>query len=116
MEVKDFHRSTCFFFFNGFYFFYQTLFSKGISNEDAQKAVKLVFNESEATGDQESKFGMSKQSMDHLFVQASKQWQRSCDAPIETRKSRIIRWLQYRGFSWDVIGAMLKKLQAAYPP
>lgn len=99
-----------------FPFLYQALFSKGVSNEDAEKAVKLVFNDAEASGDQESKFGMSKHSMDHLVVQASKQWLRSHDASIEIRKSRIIRWLQYRGFGWDIIGAVVKTLEAKYPP
>nr|GMC76374.1 Regulatory protein RecX [Ipomoea batatas] len=30
-------------------------------------------------------------------------------APRETRKSRVIRWLQYRGFNWSVINFVLKK-------
>ncbi|KAJ9173865.1 hypothetical protein P3X46_016958 [Hevea brasiliensis] len=91
----------------------QALFRKGVSNADAEKAIKLVFEDGECTG-QESKYGMSKLSMNHIFVQASKQWLRGKDVPKETRKSRIIRWLQYRGFSWGVISLILKKLESQY--
>ncbi|TXG68031.1 hypothetical protein EZV62_009306 [Acer yangbiense] len=87
----------------------QALFNKGIQNTDAEKAVKLVFKDAESDDDQESKLGMSKLSMDHLFVQASKQWLRSQDAPKETRKIRIVRWLQYRGFNWGVTNFILKR-------
>lgn len=94
------------------------MFKKGISESDAKKAIKLVF-EGEAddlNDDQESTLGLSKLSMDHLLVQASKQWLRGQDVSKETRKSRIIRWLQYRGFNWGVIGSILKKLESQYPP
>ncbi|CAK9145067.1 unnamed protein product [Ilex paraguariensis] len=93
----------------------QALFKKGVSRVDAEKAIKLVFEDGEAE-DQESRLRMSKLSMEHLFVQALKQWQRGCDVPKETRKSRIIRWLQYRGFDWSIIGLVLKKLESEYPP
>ncbi|KAK0602820.1 hypothetical protein LWI29_037287 [Acer saccharum] len=93
----------------------QALFNKGIQNTDAEKAVKLVFKDAESDDDQESKLGMSKLSMDHLFVQASKQWLRSQDAPKETRKIRIVRWLQYRGFNWGVTNSILKRLESQYP-
>ncbi|KAL5735583.1 hypothetical protein ACOSP7_030050 [Xanthoceras sorbifolium] len=93
----------------------QALFNKGINNTDADKAVTLVFKDAESDDDQESKLGMSKLSMDHLFVQASKQWLRNQDAPEETRKVRIIRWLQYRGFNWGVTNFILKKLESQYP-
>ncbi|PON61890.1 Regulatory protein [Trema orientale] len=63
----------------------------------------------------ESSHGLSKLSMDRLFVQASKQWLRSRDAPKETRKTRIIRWLHYRGFSWDVISSIVKRLESSDP-
>ncbi|PON32982.1 Regulatory protein, partial [Parasponia andersonii] len=79
------------------------LFWKGVSKHDADKAIQLVFEAGESDGYQESSHGLSKLSMDHLFVQASKQWLRSHDVPKEARKTRITRWLQYRGFSWDVI-------------
>ncbi|XP_021906086.1 uncharacterized protein LOC110820800 isoform X2 [Carica papaya] len=93
----------------------QALLKKGISQADAEKAVKLVFEDSESSEAQESTFGLSKLSMDHLYIQASKQWFRGQDVPKETRKSRIIRWLQYRGFNWGVISFILKKLESECP-
>ncbi|KAF8410896.1 hypothetical protein HHK36_003433 [Tetracentron sinense] len=90
----------------------QVLLQKGVSGLDAEKAIKLVFEHGDFGGDQESSLGMSKLSMDHLFVQASKQWLRGRDVSEETRKSRIIRWLQYRGFNWGVISFILKKLES----
>lgn len=94
----------------------QGLYQKGISGRDADKAVRTVFEDDKSSNDSESNLGMSKLSMDHLLVRASKQWLRGQDVPKETRKSRIIRWLQYRGFSWGVIGLVLKKLESQYPP
>ncbi|GAU34089.1 hypothetical protein TSUD_255850 [Trifolium subterraneum] len=89
----------------------QALFMKGVSQADAEKAVEVVFKDNnDCVGDDESIVGLSKQSMDHLYVQASKQWFRGTNVPKETRKSRIIRWLQYRGFDWNVISIILKKL------
>ncbi|PPR85786.1 hypothetical protein GOBAR_AA34906 [Gossypium barbadense] len=95
----------------------QALFKKGISEADAENALKLVFEgrDSDSNDDQESRLGFSKLSMDHLLIQASKQWLRGRDVPKETRKSRIVRWLQYRGFNWGVIGSVLKKLESQYP-
>lgn len=90
----------------------QALFKKGVSEVDAEKAINLVFQDS----DQESRHGLSKVSMDHLFVQASKQWLRGRDVTNETRKSRIVRWLQYRGFNWGVISSILKKLESENLP
>ncbi|KAM5582749.1 hypothetical protein ABKV19_002930 [Rosa sericea] len=100
----------------------QALFTKGVSEVDAEKAIKLVFEDRESDEDGESDedqeliHGMSKLSMDHLFVQASKQWLRGREVPKETRKSRIVRWLQYRGFNWGVISFILKKLESEHPP
>ncbi|KAA8523525.1 hypothetical protein F0562_009948 [Nyssa sinensis] len=94
----------------------QALFKKGISEVDAEKAIKLVFDDGDSGGDQESRLGLSKLSMDHLFVQASKHWLRGRPVPTETRKLRIIWWLQYRGFSWGVIDFILKKLESEYSP
>ncbi|KDP32616.1 hypothetical protein JCGZ_13166 [Jatropha curcas] len=89
----------------------QALFKKGVSEADAEKGIKLVFEDDKCVA-RESKLGMSKISMDHLLVQASKLWLRGQDVPEETRKSRIIRWLQYRGFNWGVISFVLKKLES----
>ncbi|XVE80607.1 hypothetical protein DITRI_Ditri14bG0152800 [Diplodiscus trichospermus] len=96
----------------------QALFKKGISEADAQNALKLVFEGrvGDSNDDEESKLGLSKLSMDHLLIQASKQWLRGRDVSKETRKSRIVRWLQYRGFNWGVIGSIVKKLESQYPP
>ncbi|KAF8031751.1 hypothetical protein BT93_D0843 [Corymbia citriodora subsp. variegata] len=90
----------------------QELFKKGVSKIDAEKAVKSVFEECDSSFEQESRLGMSKVALDHLFSQASKQWLRSQGVPIDTRKSRIVRWLQYRGFSWGVISIILRKLES----
>ncbi|KAK4439665.1 Kinesin-like protein KIN-14F, partial [Sesamum alatum] len=90
----------------------QALFKKGVSEVDAEKAIKLVFENGEGGEDQDSGIAMSKHSIDQLYVQASKQWQRSRGSPQETRKLRIIRWLQYRGFNWSVIKYVLKKLES----
>ncbi|GFP89120.1 regulatory protein recx [Phtheirospermum japonicum] len=86
----------------------QALSKKGISEVDTQNAIKQVF-ESE---DQDSGINMSKLSIDQLYAQASKQWQRSQGVSQDTRKSRIIRWLQYRGFNWNVTSYVLKKLES----
>ncbi|KAL6547047.1 hypothetical protein OROMI_022768 [Orobanche minor] len=90
------------------------LSKKGISEVDVQKAIKLVF-ESEEGGDHDSGIAMSKLSTDQLYVQASKQWQRSRGLPQDTRKSRMVRWLQYRGFNWSVTSYVLKKLEMENP-
>ncbi|KAB8731796.1 hypothetical protein FH972_026434 [Carpinus fangiana] len=87
----------------------QALLMKGVSEVDVQKAIKLVFEDGKS-GDQQPSLGLSKLSMDNLFVQASKQWLRGRDVPKETRKSRIVRWLQYRGFNWGVVSTILKKV------
>ncbi|PWA70965.1 Regulatory protein RecX [Artemisia annua] len=94
----------------------QALYKKGVNDSDAQKAIKSVLEDGESGDDQISRLGLSKASMDHLVTQASKQWLRSKDLPIEKQKSRIITWLQYRGFNWGIISFILKKLQSEHPP
>lgn len=96
----------------------QALFKKGVSQADADKAVEVVFNDNDCAEDQNSVIGLSKHSIDHLCAQASKQWFRGQNVPNETRKARIVRWLQYRGFDWNVINFILKKLdkQKQDPP
>ncbi|XP_023728357.1 uncharacterized protein LOC111876065 isoform X2 [Lactuca sativa] len=89
----------------------QALAKKGVNDLDAQKAIKVVLEDGESV----PKFGLSKPSMDHLFAQVSKQWLRAKDLPTEKQKSRIINWLQYRGFNWGVINFILKKLQSEHP-
>ncbi|KAL9365978.1 hypothetical protein Peur_037177 [Populus x canadensis] len=91
----------------------KALSNKGASEADTDKALKLVFEDGDSD-EQESKVGMSKISMDQLLIQASKQWLRGQDVPKDTRKSRLIRWLQYRGFNWDVVNFVLKKLESQH--
>ncbi|KAF7816012.1 Regulatory protein recX [Senna tora] len=92
------------------------LSKKGVSQGDAEKAIELVFKEEDNdVEDQKSSIGLSKHSINHLYVQASKQWDRGHDVPKDTRKSRIIRWLQYRGFDWGVINLILRKLEKQDP-
>ncbi|KAG9448514.1 hypothetical protein H6P81_008479 [Aristolochia fimbriata] len=88
----------------------QALLQKGVNGANAEKAIKEVFADSDH--DQASVLGMSKNALDRLFDQALKQWNRGKDVAHETRKSRIMRWLQYRGFNWPVISFILKKLEA----
>ncbi|XP_043689051.1 uncharacterized protein LOC122640025 [Telopea speciosissima] len=94
----------------------QALHIKGVDREDSEKAMKVTFEHVDSGSDQELRFGMSDSSLERLFVQASKQWLRGGDVPHETRKSRIIRWLQYRGFDWSVTIYIVKKLETQYPP
>ncbi|PIA58914.1 hypothetical protein AQUCO_00400041v1 [Aquilegia coerulea] len=95
----------------------QALQRKGVSEVNVEKATKHVFESNGGDHSEESSVhGMSKVSMDHLFLQASKQWLRGQNVTHEKRKARIIRWLQYRGFSWGVVGSILKKLESQYPP
>ncbi|KAI3754077.1 hypothetical protein L2E82_26201 [Cichorium intybus] len=93
----------------------QALAKKGVNDFDAQRAIKVVLEDAESV-DEVSSFGLSKTSMDHLYVQASKQWLRAKDLPSEKQKSRIVNWLQYRGFNWGIINFILKKLQSEHPP
>ena len=57
-----------------------------------------------------------KSSLDQLYAQASRQWLQSQSQPVEKRKSKIIQWLQYRGFNWGVVNVVLKKLESEFPP
>lgn len=90
----------------------QALYTKGVSASDMEKAVNLIFKDDQCSDEKCSNHGLSKASMDHLYAQASKQWLRGQGVNIETRKARIIRWLQYRGFNWNVISFVLKKLES----
>ncbi|KAG7577059.1 Regulatory protein RecX [Arabidopsis thaliana x Arabidopsis arenosa] len=95
----------------------QALFKKGISNKDSETAIKLVFEKHQCKeGDEEAELnhGLSKEAVDQLYVQASKRWLQGRDLPIETRKARVIRWLQYRGFNWGVVAQLLKRLESTH--
>ncbi|XP_026406240.1 uncharacterized protein LOC113301664 isoform X2 [Papaver somniferum] len=89
-----------------------TLHEKGVSDAVAAKAMKHVFEDDDSGEEMESSLGMSKSSVNHLFVQSSKQWMRSQDVPLDKRKARMTRWLQYRGFGWGVIKFILGKLES----
>ncbi|XP_019701334.1 uncharacterized protein [Elaeis guineensis] len=94
----------------------QALLKKGISEVEADKATKQVFEDDDSSGGSHNmRHGMSKTSMDRLFLLASKQWLRGQSTSLENRKARIIRWLQYRGFSWGVTSTILKRLESQYP-
>ncbi|CAN6968415.1 unnamed protein product [Brassica oleracea var. botrytis] len=90
----------------------QALFKKGVSNEDSDAAIKLVFEKDNQCKETEPSHGMSKEALDQLYVQASKRWLQGRDLPIENRKARVIRWLQYRGFNWGVVSQLMKRLES----
>lgn len=91
----------------------QELLRKGISRVDVDKAVRQVFeSDVDCTTDMGSRLVLSRDALDRLFVQALKQWHRSQGVTPETRKSRILRWLQYRGFNWGVTSLILKRLES----
>ncbi|URD97112.1 Glycosyl transferase family 8 [Musa troglodytarum] len=90
---------------------------KGVNEKVADKATKEVFEEDDTGGGNWNiQHGMSKHSMERLYLQASKQWFRSQDSSPQIRKSRIVRWLQYRGFSWGITSNILRRLESDYPP
>lgn len=93
----------------------QALMKKGVKEGDVEKAIKLVFEDGKDC-DIRSSTRLSNSSLQQLYVQSSKQWQRSQNVPHETRKARVIRWLQYRGFDWAVVSVILKKLESDCPP
>ncbi|CAM0902330.1 unnamed protein product [Alopecurus aequalis] len=93
----------------------QALRQKGVPDAEVDQATRSVFQDTR--GDEEqTTHGLSKASMDHLFAQASKQWQRGGSLPLEKRRARIVRWLQYRGFNWAVTNSIVRKLEAQHPP
>jgi SOS response regulatory protein OraA/RecX len=86
-----------------------------VPEAEVDQATRSVFQDVQGDGEQTT-HGFSKASMDHLFVQASKQWQRVGSLPLEKRRARIVRWLQYRGFNWAVTNSIIRKLEAQHPP
>eukprot|EP01018_Ginkgo_biloba_P033697 Gb_36668 [translate_table: standard] len=92
----------------------QALMQKGVSGADAERALQHVFTDGDEI-DEGNRWGMSKSAKEHLLVQATKQWLRGGKASLDTRKTRMVRWLQYRGFNWDIISAVLKDLQSNFP-
>ncbi|WOL19202.1 hypothetical protein Cni_G27998 [Canna indica] len=92
------------------------LFQKGVSKVIADKVTKDVFEEDDTSGDSHKIHGMSKPAFERLYLQANKQWLRGQNTTLENRKARIMRWLQYRGFSWGVTNIILRKLESDHPP
>ncbi|CAO1943656.1 unnamed protein product [Urochloa humidicola] len=93
----------------------QALRQKGVPEAEADQATRSVFQDGCGHG-KEATYGISEASMDHLFAQALKQWQRGQNLTLENRRGRIVRWLQYRGFNWAVTNAIVRKLEAQHPP
>ncbi|XP_021319646.1 uncharacterized protein LOC8082572 isoform X2 [Sorghum bicolor] len=93
----------------------QALRQKGVPEAEVDQATRRVFQDGHGHG-KEATFGISEASMDHLFAQASKQWQRGQSLTLENRRARIVRWLQYRGFNWAVTNSIIRRLEAQHPP
>nr|AEV40955.1 putative regulatory protein RecX family protein [Oryza punctata]AEV41005.1 putative regulatory protein RecX family protein [Oryza minuta] len=91
----------------------QALRQKGVQDAEADQATRRVFQDAQSN---QTMYGISEDSMDHLFEQAAKQWQRGQSLPLENRRARVVRWLQYRGFNWAVTNAIVRKLEAQQPP
>ncbi|KAF0891017.1 hypothetical protein E2562_005112 [Oryza meyeriana var. granulata] len=90
----------------------QALRQKGVSDAEVDQATRRVFQDGHSN---QTMHGISDDSMDHLFAQAAKQWQRGRSLPLENRRARVVRWLQYRGFNWAVTNAIVRKLEAQHP-
>lgn len=93
----------------------QALRQKGVPEAEVDQATRRVFLDGHGHANH-TMYGISEASMDHLFAQASKQWQRGQRLPLENRRARVVRWLQYRGFNWAVTNAIVRKLEAQHPP
>ncbi|XP_066349797.1 uncharacterized protein [Miscanthus floridulus] len=93
----------------------QALRQKGVPEAEVDQATRRVFQDGHGHG-KEATFGISEASMDHLFAQASKQWQRGQSLTLENRCAHIVRWLQYRGFNWAVTNSIIRRLEAQRPP
>ncbi|KAJ7567003.1 hypothetical protein O6H91_02G128000 [Diphasiastrum complanatum] len=94
----------------------QALKQRGVEEKIVEKAVSQVFLDIDCRNEDEEEFeivrwGMARSSVEHLLSQARKQWFRGGDIPEETRKRRLIGWLQRRGFTWKVITEVLKSLE-----
>ncbi|XP_078176329.1 regulatory protein RecX family protein isoform X2 [Carex rostrata] len=111
----------------------QALLQKGVPEAEVNKATRKVFehdddysshaanqNHNEENADlhesesSNAQLVMSESCMDRLFIQASKLWLRGQDLSTENRKTRVIRWLQYRGFTWGVVAVIVKRLQSQF--
>lgn len=97
--------------------FKQSLLQKGVNEIVVDTATKRVFEEDDfGDSSQSTQHGMSKPALERLYLEASKQWLRGQNPSFENRKARIIRWLQYRGFSWGITSIIVRRLVSEYPP
>ncbi|KAG6536406.1 hypothetical protein ZIOFF_001460 [Zingiber officinale] len=87
------------------------LVQKGVSEMEVDTATRQVFQEDDS-GDKSrsTQHGISEPAFKRLYVKATKQWLQGQSSSLENRKARIVRWLQYRGFSWGVTNIILRKL------
>ncbi|XP_042440100.1 regulatory protein RecX-like isoform X1 [Zingiber officinale] len=92
------------------------LVQKGVSEMEVDTATRQVFQEDDS-GDKSrsTQHGISEPAFKRLYVKATKQWLQGQSSSLENRKARIVRWLQYRGFSWGVTNIILRKLLSEYP-
>ncbi|KAH9318488.1 hypothetical protein KI387_020257, partial [Taxus chinensis] len=90
------------------------LMKRGVSRADAERALRHIFNDTDET-DEDKRWGMSDSAREHLMAQATKKWLQGGNVSFQTRKTRMVWWLQYRGFNWDAINLVLKELQTNYP-
>lgn len=97
----------------------QELRQRGVSPEDIEAAIQMVFttsdeflNQDDDSEDNEGRWGMTKRTSDHLMEKARLQWGRGDSISPEARKRRMIGWLQRRGFNWSITTEVLKSLEA----
>lgn len=96
---------------------WQVLVQKGVSETEVDTATRQVFQEDDSVDKSRStRHGISEPALERLYVKATKQWLRGQSPSLGNRKARIVRWLQYRGFSWGVTNIILRKLLSEYPP
>ncbi|KAG8066621.1 hypothetical protein GUJ93_ZPchr0004g38895 [Zizania palustris] len=93
----------------------QALLQKGVPDGVVDEATRRVFQDGDGHSNHAT-HGISQDSMDRLFAHAAKQWQRGLLLPPDNRRARVVRWLQYRGFSWAVTNAIVRKLEAQHLP
>lgn len=95
----------------------KVLVQKGVSETEVDTATRQVFQEDDSVDKSRStRHGISEPALERLYVKATKQWLRGQSPSLGNRKARIVRWLQYRGFSWGVTNIILRKLLSEYPP
>ncbi|KAH7445812.1 hypothetical protein KP509_01G025200 [Ceratopteris richardii] len=88
---------------------------RGVSEEIINAAIENVFSGKDLDIEQDwsyrSRLKISKSAMDHLLAQTVKQWNRGRNVTIEAKTRRIVSWLQYRGYSYDIVKYVLMHLK-----